>query len=265
MKYLTQREYQPIGDVYPELARSLPECTPTEAIGVDVAAIGRLATVGGFYPDVQIRPGKKESPGGMPLAAMGDGVGVSVWRISQTVRPRATLADSSSQFNFHTYRYYRHLSVEVDPELAEQVGAQGKLYDSQAWARALDGDIKQTICNGVWKNLVKQPPVTLEAIGWALGVRLLEAGTLNNIAYAMLDLAGVAPTSSRGVDLDAYSPGIYLGGYMTATLMKGLAAAIERLWSGREVIWSAIPGWHLDRALAVSALARARPLVASLR
>lgn len=255
MKYLAQRDYQPIENHYPHLAHLFSEHAPSDAVGIDMAALGTLARIGGFYEPVTITTGRQQRIEGMTVAGHDSGAAVAARGLFRAAPlARSHLEDPKSLYDYAGKpRSYRSLAIEVDDSLVERVSSQGKIRDPSTWAREMDAAIKQGICSGAWRNLVRQPPYTLDGALFVGGVSLLASDWFGEAVDSIL------PDIQLELPINGYT--IVYGANLIG---RAIHHVVGRL-VGRDMIWSAVPGWHFDRAIAVSALARARSLVASLR
>jgi hypothetical protein len=220
----------------------LPEYAPTEAIGINLERIDRLAHLGGFAlgeTSISTFSGGTTTHGLGVTGRNADGTAIAGAASTRNAERGRGTFEQDSHLGFCHGR--PSLTVQVNQEeIVQRLSNASKLRDARAWSAQLDTSIARGLKRASWDHYVGGPHY--------MEMFIASAGIM---ARAALEFGG---------GIDSETPAHVLMTVAIYNMVKGAGAAIADKADPREVCYSLIPGVHPDRALAVGALAKLLPL-----
>jgi hypothetical protein len=245
-----------------DLDSYIPEFAHPQQIGIDMARVQRLALLGGFRPAVRILGISDEQHNEAPMLVgyTADGTGYAaasrVARAQEDLLAKGTWQADKSE---DVYRARQDLTLGVRmSDLADVVQRTGAARNTAVWSEKLHIALSNGIRDAAWRHLVGDRPPLHESL-ITTGVGMTSA-----IVYTVMTLPPTAhPEIGTSIKISLATEGVVLTVGFTALFRKMLSRSEE--FGKGEYFGSLIPIWHIDRALAVSALSRVGKLVASLQ
>jgi hypothetical protein len=216
----------------------LPDYAPTEKIGLNITALGKLAHIGGFrHLDVRSFSGGKDSVSLSPNGLNEDGSGTASAKASVTKAKKITTKTFDDEgLVCQTYSTgYIGLNTST---MTEQLSHKGKLRDPEAWSTQLDGHLRSGLRRATASNTV-----TLSRTA-ALGLIYTPIPLLNDHPYA--------------------NPEATAANLATTAMITLAAAALVGYAVGRtkdEIRYSTVCGLQLDRLATVYGVTAVKKLV----
>ncbi len=234
-------EFRPITDLDPSFGERMQDYAKPELIGVSTDRLGRLAWLGGFQRDVTLTAydGKVTENHVTAVGATSEGalVGGSVHEVEA---PLGRTEFEMRPFDLVHSRPPLTIGVNIS-EIEGRIGrTRASMRDPKVWSDMLNASITSQARQAAWDHYVHHPQWG-ELGSWTLG-----------------RLFGAAAFGTH----DAFS--------YVASVIFGIPerAFIAKMFYGRDIkdsCWSLLPGIHIDRALLVSGVSRALPVVRPLK
>lgn len=242
------------------VAEALPEYVPAERIGVDVDLIGKIARWGCFKPTVELTAydGETTKYNVGIVGTNGDGSAMAARSalVSRAPLARCFIEDDDSKQSTPQHRVLPLTISSNIPEMRQRLGGvHANLRHPKPWARQFDASIGYGLRHAARVHLLSGEATRREGSREAFNV----------FSFAMGVWAIDAMRSALTKEPSSLDWKIGMGLVLLAVPSAMKFGAMRDNADPREVCFSAIPGYHIDRYAAVWGLTKGRRLVRPIK
>lgn len=231
-----------------DLQNYLEDYVPVEHIGLAVDRLDHAARLGGFLPGVRITGYSGELDRETPTIVGNAGQDTAVAGLLRARQKPIVDADMHETSSI-LYRHRTPLDLHVNvTELSDRVSrskGDKPLRNPAIWSGHLDDALAGGLRDAAWRHLVKSRPPIFEG---ALTTLMLGSDAAN-LAAGLGSGSLQQPEAARNVAISLVT--LSIARLIHQRMLRGAANG---------TFYSAVPLWHVDRALAVSAATRMAPL-----
>ncbi|MCA9324496.1 hypothetical protein KDA23_00285 [Candidatus Saccharibacteria bacterium] len=218
----------------------LPEYAPTERIGIDAVALGRLARWGGFeHLDIATYEGGVDQLSILTDGPSQDGTSTVSTASSVTAAPSVRIGICNPGDKHPLQPLYNHGSIDINTStIADHLSRQsgGQLRDPKAWALQLDDTLRRSLRFATRRNLLGPMPAAATGLMYGVLPRLMDVESVEDTFRAILLIGGAS-----------------------AVVVSG-SAMLDKI-PGELVRYSAFAGIQLDRLAVVHGQTAVRKLI----